>query len=74
MKEEESAISQFRERMFVDLIIKDDENEESEKELRFRNESKSEIDEFSSIENKSMISNMKNDDINRDYNVLMNRK
>jgi hypothetical protein len=74
MKEEEVAIPQFRERMFIDLMMEDDGNEESEEELRFRNESKSEGDEFSSIENESVVSNMDDDDTNRDYNVLMNRE
>jgi hypothetical protein len=35
MKEEEPAIPQFREWMFVDLTMEDDGIEESEEELRF---------------------------------------
>jgi hypothetical protein len=54
--------------------MKDDGNEKNEKELRFKNELKSEKDKFSSIENESMISNMNDDDSNCDYNVLINRE
>ena len=78
MKEEELAMPQFRERMFVDLTIEDDGIEESEEELKFRSQSESEEDSFSSIEslseNESMVSNMDDDGMNCDYNVLMNRE
>ena len=72
MKEEEPTIPQFRERMFVDLTIED---EESEEEL---SQSESEEDSFLSIEssseNESVVLNMDDNDINCDYNVLMNRE
>jgi len=78
MKEEEPAITQFRERMFVDLTMEDDGIEESEEELRLRSRSESEEASFSSIEssseNESVVSNMDDKGINCDYNVLMNRE
>lgn len=73
MKEEELAIPQFRERMFVDLTTEDDGNEE---ELRVRTQSESEEDEFSSIEssieNESVVSNMDDDGIKCYHDLLMN--
>jgi len=72
------VISQFREWIFIDLMIKDDRIEESEEELRFRNQSESEKNSFSSIEllneNESVISNMNDNNMNCDYNILMNRE
>lgn len=78
MKEEERAIPQFGEQMFVDLTMEDDGIEESEEELKFGSQSESEEDSFSSIEssseNESVVSNMDDDGMNCDYNVLMNRE
>lgn len=78
MKEEEGAMPQFRERMCVDLTMEDDGIEKSEEELRLRSQSESDEDLFSSIEssseNESVVSNMDDNGINCDYNVLMNRE
>jgi hypothetical protein len=72
MKEEEVAIPQSRERMFVDLTIEDD-NEESEEESGFRIQSESEEDEFSlSSEDESLISDMDDNGIKRHHDPLMN--
>jgi hypothetical protein len=64
---------QFGERMFIDLIIEDDDNEE---ELGIGNQLESEEDESSSIdsstENESVVSNVDQDGIHGHHNLLMN--
>lgn len=75
MKEEERAMPQFRERMFVDLTIEDDDKE-GEEELGIENQSESEEDEYLSIESssedESLVSNMDDKGIKRHHDPLMN--
>ena len=71
-------ISQFREWIFINLIIENDNNDENEKELMIENQLKLKKDEFllinSSIKNELMISNINQDNINHYYNLLINNK
>jgi hypothetical protein len=64
---------QFGERMFIDLTIEDDDDEE---ELGIGNQLESEEDESSSIdssiENESVVSNVDQDGINGHHDLLMN--
>jgi hypothetical protein len=75
MKDEERAIPQSREWMFVDLMIEDDDKE-GEEELGIENQSESEEDEYLSIESsnedESLISNMNDNDIKCHHDSLMN--
>ena len=74
-KEKNRLISQFEDRVFIDLIIENDDNKKNKMNLRIENQLLSKKDKFSSI--KSSIENessMKLNDINHHYNLLMNNE
>ena len=63
--------------MFIDLIIKNDDNKKIEIKLRLGNQLKSEKDEFSSIElsiKNKLIINANYNDINHYHDLLMNNE
>jgi hypothetical protein len=82
VKEEERMSTDLRERMFVDLTVEEEEDEESaekeaEEEQSMRTELESESEESLSMDvssdDESEVSNMKDNGMNDDYGLLINR-